>query len=253
MEQTQRFAMLLLLLLSGCANYPQPAANCDPNLASCNAARSDTEQLYIKPIPVDDLNLKYRISELKRWLKWQQAVALGQTDQPFEEQPGLIDQAPAAMTVAGASRAEHLLTIQEVSSQGRLDEAVELATELYRLQPQDLDTLTLYASLLSRQGRYQESRDLLADALQTHPQVPELYNNQAVNLAALGETGAAIELLQLAFATHPSFAMIQSNLKALYQAAAQRALAPLEQQPALALEPIEVRYVSQPPIANNTN
>lgn len=248
MDRKLIFASLLLVPLLGCQPQTQnPVQSCDPTLASCSeqVAKEDGP-LFIPPIEVDQVDLQHRISELRRWLNWQRAVALGETDQPFEAQQPLISAAPELELNVGIAVEDRIQAVQLLADSGDMVEATLLSQEMLTLEPNAVDLILLHSSLLTRQQRFDESRILLSSALMRFPEVPELYNNQAANAAAQGELGEAIELLQTAFATHPSFAQIQSNLKSLYTITAQRALSPQDSLYTPELKVLETRYAPTP-------
>ena len=248
MDRKLILTTLLLVPLLGCQPQTQnPALSCDPTLASCSEQLAkEGGPLFIPPVEVDQVDLQHRISELRRWLNWQRAVALGETDQPFEAGESLISAAPELDIAVGIAVEDRIEAVQLLAESGDMVEATLLSREMLTLEPNAVDLILLHSSLLTRQQRFEESRALLSSALVRFPEVPELYNNQAANAAAEGELGEAIELLQTAFATHPSFAQIQSNLKSLYTVTAQRALSPQDGLYTPELKVIEIRYAPNP-------
>jgi len=239
---------VLILSLMGCQPQNQNLAQvCDPTLASCSEQlNKDKGPLFIAPIEVDQVDLQHRIAELRRWLNWQRAVALGETDQPYEVEEPLISASPELKLQRTIAVEDRIQAVQLLADSSDMIEATLLSREMLTLEPNSVDLILLHSSLLTRQERYAESRALLASALARFPEVAELYNNQAANAAAEGELGEAIELLQTAFSTHPSFAQIQSNLKSLYTLTAQRALSPQETPDRPELKVLETRYYSVP-------
>lgn len=248
MDRKLLFPTLLLLPMLGCQLQPQnPVQSCDPTLASCSEQiATEDGPLFIPPIEVDQVDLQNRISELRRWLEWQRAVALGETDKPYAAEQPLISAAPELQLRQTIAVEDRIHAVQQLADSGDLLEATLLSQEMLMLEPDAVDLILLHSSLLTRQQRYSESRLLLSSALVRFPEVPELYNNQAANAAAEGELGEAIELLQTAFATHPSFAQIQANLKSLYTITAQRALSPQDTQYSPELKVLETRYAPNP-------
>lgn len=221
---------------------PDTSAECDPSLASCIEVEERSQLLYVEEVPVARDDLMARVAELKRWLAWQRAVALGETDLPFESRDQLIDQAPEAMIEVELDAESRLSAIKQLSETGEIEQALLLAEALFSVEPDRAENITLYSALLTKNRQYDRSMALLDQAIAANPQVPEFYNNQAVNYAARGDLGRSIDLLQTAFSTHPSFAQIQFNLKQLYQATARRALSPLEEPVPPELNPIELHF-----------
>ena len=237
-----------LLLMLGCQPQTQSLKDqatsaCDQALASCADELTSKGPLYIPKVEIDQVSLQQRVDALKRWLAWQQAVALGETDLPFETSDQLISAAPIFDLEPMIAVQERIRAVQLLADTGAINDAITLSREMLRLEPSSIDLILLQSSLLTRQQRYEESSDLLVSALNRFPRVPELYNNQAANLAAKGRIGEAIEILQTAFATHPSFAQIQNNLKQLYTHTAQRALSPNETSAAPLLKPLESQFI----------
>ncbi len=237
---------LTLILLSGCSPVNQQPvsaeASCDPQLASCVEVVDHSQPLVVESPPISREALMARVEELKRWLAWQRAVALGETNEPFESRDKLISDAPKAMTEVHLDAESRLAAIEQLAASGALEQAIQLIEELVNVEPERPENLVLYSALLTRTGEYDRSIAVLDQAIQQNALIPEYYNNQAVNYAAKGDLGKAIELLQTAFSTHPSFAQIQFNLKQLYQATARRALSPLEKPEPPELTPIELRF-----------
>lgn len=234
----------LSLLISACAPV-KPAdelADCDPALASCIEVEERSQMLYLEAVAVSRDDLMARVAELKRWLAWQRAIALGETDLPFESRDQLITEAPEAMTEVELNAESRLSAVKQLADSGDLAQALVLAEELMTVEPERAENITLYSALLTKNKQIDASIALLDQAIAANPQVPEFYNNQAVNYAAKGDLGRSIDLLQIAFSTHPSFAQIQFNLKQLYQATARRALSPLEEPIPPELNPIQLHF-----------
>lgn len=229
------------LLATGCKTLPWPSigtttdADGEYCLSAGQGQEFDCDQpagtatgpLRIRSLPIDDETLYARVEEVKRWLASEKirltdGTAAGQS-------PALIPPAPDAPVqpaVTASDPQETLAAALALAERADYATALELLSTYRELNPEDLSATLAQSRILLQAGDSTAAEQLLEAALSEHPLVPELYNNLAVIQAQTGRLGAAIETLQQAFATDPSFARIQRNLKQLYSASAQNALAP---------------------------
>lgn len=113
--------------------------------------------------------------------------------------------------------------IEELLSQGKLDQALDLTERQLTQDKGNVNLLFLKGLILTRKDRLDEARKLFEDLTEDNPELPEPFNNLAVIYAAQGDYANARLALQKAINTHPSYATAHENLGDIYAKMASKA------------------------------
>lgn len=130
---------------------------------------------------------------------------------------GLLLAANQAFTQANPNQIEQLI------SQGKLNEALVLTNEQLVRDSENVNYLFLKGLILTRQDKLEQAREVFIGLTEKHPELPEPFNNLAVIYAAQGDYENARLALQKAINTHPSYATAHENLGDIFAKMASRA------------------------------
>ncbi|MDR2451937.1 MAG: tetratricopeptide repeat protein [Candidatus Accumulibacter sp.] len=121
------------------------------------------------------------------------------------------------------AHAQTLADIQALIKEEKMAQALERVDRYIAAQPKDPRGPFTKGLILNGMGRLQEAIEVFTDLTENFPGQPEPYNNLAVLYAQQKQYDKAQAALEMAIHTHPSYAVAYENLGGLYAKLASQA------------------------------